>query len=579
MSGIEASLFAFLRSQLSPSPPRVRAFLRLEIGLLFASFVVVTFKPVDGYWTVAYLLLVSLPTVANSLSNAIQRVYASVIGSGLAVLIVVVAYDQSWLYVPLQAAIMGVALFVARSTPIGPTALTGGATFAIVTGSDVSHHPERLITLAFYRILQAAIGGAIGGVAQRAFWPDDPLDVLKLSLSSQLLEVEACLRGEQVALDPARVGRHFELLANAQAVHPELVRRRSELGKLILDVACVVDTTLRTHAQPGPHPSEALLEEARSAERRVETAALYEPPEPPPPAPPLKALPEIRWPALRGAIKLALAAFLGITLADLLGFVPSGALIAALTMSFEVSSGTSIVKPIVLFSGLLMAIAVVFLVVTPWMPNIEAPGSLLVLAAVAFAPTAWLLVSGPRMRNTGVFATVIVSVALFQGFRPSVGLEAPARFAVSLAIGGIAIFVVDRLLWPVDARQGMRERAALLMRDAAALYRESDPRVVLAADRGARWSAHRNLVVLVQLRSESVPLPGTPAYEPEEEALRIANATQNRIIERIDDARREIAAGAPLAGASEARERVAAELLAEAARLEDRNRRTAHAFG
>src|SRR5262249_6852871 len=159
------------------------------------------------------------------------------------------AYDEPWLYTSLQAVILGIALFIARSTPVGPVALTGGATFAIITGSDVTEVPANLITLGFYRILQAVIRGGLRAFAQLTFGPNDPRVWLRRSLASQIDAVEAGLGSEPTLLDAARVGRHFELLNNAQMRHPDLVRRRSEIACLILDTACLVDQTLRFQRQ------------------------------------------------------------------------------------------------------------------------------------------------------------------------------------------------------------------------------------------------------------------------------------------------------------------------------------------
>jgi hypothetical protein len=72
------------------------------------------------------------------------------------------------------------------------------------------------------------------------------------------------------------------------------------------------------------------------------------------------------------------------------------------------------------------------------------------------------------------------------------------------------------------------------------------------------------LLALVQLRSERVPLPGTPGFEPEEEALRVAVEAEHLVLARIVEARREIAGGAVTAEAKEARAHTAAALEARA---------------
>ncbi|MCU1279923.1 MAG: hypothetical protein JWM53_3469, partial [bacterium] len=142
----------------------------------------------------------------------------------------------------------------------------------------------------------------------------------------------------------------------------------------------------------------------------------------------------------------------------------------------------------------------------------------------------------------------------------------------TVAIGALVVGAVDRVVWPVDARRGMLQRAALMMRETAELYREPDPRVVLAPTRSSRWRVHRHLEALVQLRCERVALPGTPWFEPEEEALRLAASTLRLLVARIDQARRELDSGAPAPGADTERAAVAARLDNQAAEVEQRYR-------
>ncbi len=565
---------AFFRTELAPNRGRVRAFLRTEVALLAASFILITFKPTNGYWTVVYVLLVSSPAVGNSARNAIQRFNASVVGCAAAVFIIIAAFDEPWLYTPLQALILATTLYVARSTPIGAPALTGGATFAIISGSDVAQPPAILITLGFYRILQAVIGSGLGAFADRTFWPDDPLVLLRESLATDLAGVEARLRGEAATLDGARVGRHFELLGNAEVHHPDLHRCRVSIAVLILDVGRLVDETLRYERQRGASaPPAALIDDARATQRRLNDPAIFRPPPPAPPAPRLPwriTFAETTQPARRAALKLALSVFIAVIITQILGYPAGGALFTALAVSMQASSGTAISKSLLIIAGLALALAVVMLVVVPLMPNLEDPGSFLFTAAVAFAPTVWLTVGGPRVRNAGLFGTVIVSITLFTGYRAGVDLEQPAQFALTLAIGPLVVGAVDRILWPVDARRAMLQRAAFIMRETAELYRERDPRVVLTPNRSSRWRLHRHLLALVQLRGERAPLPGTQRFEPEEEALRTAAMTLRLVLDRIHSAQRELDSGSAVPGADRERAAVAARLDAQAAQLERR---------
>src|SRR5262249_20634324 len=164
--------------------------------------------------------------------------------------------------------------------------------------------------------------------------------------------------------------------------HPDLVRRRSEIACLILDTACLVDQTLRFQRQGRGAPPPRLLAEADQARRRLLAPELFVPPPPPPPP----SAPHISWrealretlpPARRAALKMARSAFIAVVVTQLLGYPAGGALFAALTVSLQVSSGTAISKSLLLVAGLGLALAVVMLIVLPFMPNLEDPGSFL----------------------------------------------------------------------------------------------------------------------------------------------------------------------------------------------------------
>ena len=273
-------------------------------------------------------------------------------------------------------------------------------------------------------------------------------------------------------------------------------------------------------------------------------------------------------PTRHAVLKAALSVLIALIVTHVFGYPSSSAVFAALGVSFEASSGTAISKSLFVVAGTGLALVMVLLVVAPLMPNLEDPASFLIMAALAFAPTLWLTVCSPRVRNAGLLGTVVVAAKLFESFGANVDLQAPTITALSVSIGVLAVGAVDRAIWPVDARFGMLRRGALMMADTAALYRERDPRVVLAPNGYRRWRIHSHLVALVQLRSERAPLPGAPSFAPEEAALRIAVTTQRLVVARIEEARRELAAGAPIAGADATRAAVAAELDERAARLE-----------
>src|SRR5262249_57235461 len=290
---------------------------------------------------------------------------------------------------------------------------------------------------------------------------------------------------------------------------------------------------------------------------------LFAPPPPVPSAPGVSwrmTLRETKRPSFRSAMKLALGAFFAIILTQILRYPASAALFMMMAVSLQVSSGTDISKSLFTVVGIGIGLSSMMLIVVPWMPNIDDPGNFLILAAVAYAPTAWMSVGGPRLRNAGLIGTVVVAYQLLQAdYRPIVDLQATTIFALSLAIGALMVGAVDRVVWPVDARSGMVNRLVLMMRDTAAFYREPDPHVVLDPNFGTRWRIHRDVVGLGQLRGGRAPLPGTPWFAPEEEALHTAARTQRLVVARIEAARRELLGGGRVPTEAE-RETMAAQL-------------------
>ena len=118
-------LAAFARRELGADTGRLRAFGRTLVGVLLAVATVLIFKPTNGYWMVNFALLVSSPAVGKSELDALRRVVAALIGGAAAAAVVIAAYDLPWLYVLLQSAGVGLALFLFGGTSLGPAVLTG----------------------------------------------------------------------------------------------------------------------------------------------------------------------------------------------------------------------------------------------------------------------------------------------------------------------------------------------------------------------------------------------------------------------------------------------------------------------
>ncbi len=567
-------LGAFAQRELAPNPSRIRAFACTLVGLILASAIVLIFKPTNGYWTVAFVALVSSPAIGKSGLEALRRVLAALLGGAAAAAVVIGAYDLPWLYVLLQAVGIGLALFLFGTTSLGPAVITGGTTFAVITGASGAVGASGFIDLAWDRLLQAIVGSSIGAFAQLALWRADPLVELRRSLFADVVGAQARLEGKPATLDAGRVTRHFELLGHVETRYPAFLRRRAELSRLILDAARLVDQTLVREILPeGPQGrSDALLAQADRLLRRCDGDAF----DVPPPAPPAPAR-QSRWPGLfsdtfrlirRAGLKSALAAFVTLVLLDAIQFPAAPGLLGCLVVGQQMSTGTDPAKALVFLGAFFLAMGVTLLTTLLAAPNVDDFASYLLVLALAFAPIAWLITAGPRVRIPGTVATVVVSVGLFGPYHPTSDLEPSARFFVGLVIGVLVPTAVDLLVWPVDRARMSARRLLVMMRSAADLMGDLDPRAVLAPSGPFRWAADHNLRMVVALRGEQDPAPGAREFARDAETLRLAAETQRLIVARIDQARRELAGEVPRDATAEERRTWAATLRSEADHLE-----------
>jgi uncharacterized membrane protein YccC len=538
--------------------------------------VVQTFKVPNGRWTVNFVLLACSPAVGSSERDALGRVLVTLCGAAAAAVLIIGAYDLPWVYVPLQALIIGISGFLARATPLGAWAISGGATFAAISAGTSEVGPAGLIGLAWYRFLEAVIGSALGALVQLTLWRDDPLTELRRSLMAELTEMESLTpaRRQPTWLDAGRVARHFELLNNAEVRHPALARCRAELSLLVLETAHRVDQSVSQEYLPEDRRAvaAALVAEACIGLRRTHSANPFEPPPAPEPAPrrspwPGALSPSLR-PILRASLKIALSTFASLLILNAMQFPVVGSLFACLIVGQQMSTGTDFSKPLVVFAGLGVAMGVTLVVFRLAAPNVDDFGSYLVVLALALAPTTWATVAGPRVRIAALLGSVLLGVGLFEAYSPSGDLLPSANFLVSITIGLGVVASIDRAVWPVSREQAMLSRLTLMMRSAADLMGDLDPRIVLAPNREPRWPIHRHLRVLVDLRGETAPAPGTSAFARNEEVLRLATETQRLVVARIDQARAELQDRATLADTVAQRRTWAATLRQQADRIE-----------
>jgi uncharacterized membrane protein YccC len=532
------------------------------------------FRPTNGYWMAILALSLSSPAVGNSEREVLRQALACLLGGAAAVTVIIVAYDLPWLYVPLQALGIGTALFLTRTTPLGTAAFAGGFTFAVITGGSREIGATGLIDLAFDRLSQAIAGACIGALVQLTLWREEPLVELRLSLADDLARAEALLAGQPTSLHAGRVSRHFELLGKAEIRHPEIVHRRAEISLLVLETAHLVDQSLLHDRLPEDARvrSATVVRQMCVELRRFHEAAPFEPSPPPPPAPRQKL-----WPAvlaynvrisLKASLKSALSAFVTLVILDAMQWVPAGGLLMCLVTGLQMSTGTDLSKPLLIFAGLAVGMVVTLFVSRLAVPNVDDLGTYLLVGALALTPTAWAAGAGFRVRIAGLYGTVLVTIGLFGAYRASSDLGPAVDFCVALAIGLLVVTVIDLAIWSVDRERVMADHLVIMMRGSAELMGDLDPRTVLSPNSEPRWSLHRQVLQLAQLRGEVAPAPSTREFAKDEEVVRRAIETQRLVVARIEQAWQEVRGTARRAESLERRRTWAEGLRSEAERIE-----------
>jgi uncharacterized membrane protein YccC len=567
-------LVAFARRELGPEPGRVRAFGRTLVGLLLAIVLVEIFRPANGYWTVILVIFLSSPAVGNSEREVLRQALACLLGGAAAVMLIIGAYDLPWLYVPLQALGIGTALFLTRTTPLATAAFSGGFTFAVITGGSREVGAAGLIGLAFVRLLQVIAGAGLGALVQLTLWREEPLVELRQSLTDDLARAEALLDGQPTSLHAGRLSRHFELLGNAEIRHPEIVPRRAEISLLVLETARLVDQSLLHERLPEDERarSAAIVRQMCTELRRFHEAAPFEPPPPPPPAP--RRMP---WPgvlaysvriSLKASLKAALSAFVTLLILDAMQWTPAGGLLMCLVTGLQMSTGTDLSKPLTILAGLAVGMAATLLASRLAVPNVDDLGTYLLVGALTLAPTVWAAGAGFRVRSAGLYGTVLVTIGLFGAYRASSDLGPAVDFCVALAIGLLVVTVTDLAIWPVHRDRVMANRLTIMMRSSAEFMGDLDPRTVLSPNCEPRWSSHRQLLQLAQLRGETAPAPGTREFAYNEEVVRLATETQRLVVARIEPAWQELRGTATRRESLEQRRAWAQALRSRAERIE-----------
>lgn len=570
-------MWAFLRRELTPTPERNWATLRVLVSALVATLVINAFQMPFGHWVIITLFTVSLANAGASLLKSIQRVVGTVAG-GSAAICAATFSDHPWFVLPLLWIGVWAALFFSRTTSAPYTFLLSGITFSIFLPTGAA--PHTMVTEVLWRILIVSVGVAIGMAAQLLLWPTDPADLLRDGLVARLRHVAEALgrlaRGEDGAPSPlleAGPGADTDLLASTEASHPSVRRRHAAMLALITaaDSAATATVWLAKLGREGL-PPDARADLARLAARATmlaDTVAQQVPPDPPPehdPAPerlpyvwraalidvdvalersaeataqlhaaitdPTPSLPPAplftaacrldNLPAMHLAVKTALGACLCTLFIHGLAWPGIATCVVTCVIIAQPTWAAARDKALLRVGGTLLGALLGFATLLLAMPWLDSIAGLLLVSAPALAIASYLVVGSPNISYAGLQAAMAYAMITFDVLGPTTNLV-PGRDRVLGILLGIGVMaVLDRLMWPAHALPEARDTLVHTLRHMAALARKSR---VEAAGHGR--AAQDGLADALRLHAAAGAEPDSALHADERMALRdVAVAAQ-----------------------------------------------------
>jgi multidrug resistance protein MdtO len=261
----EWNLLAFLRRELAPSPARWRAALRTTLTAVIASGLIMVLHAPEGEFLLVTLFVLMPADAGASLDKARLRAAGTLGAGAIALVALVLVSDKPWLFLPIQALVIAVAMFFARTTTAPYAFVLGAVTFVLILPlypSDPSADLERLL----WRTALTTLGVLMATGAQLLLWPDDPEVLLLDDLAGRVRDTESLLAllravrpGERLApvqqgVAVTGVSGQLDLLKNAEARSRWLRQRHTEQIALITSVQLLVTAGRRLAQLAGVHP-------------------------------------------------------------------------------------------------------------------------------------------------------------------------------------------------------------------------------------------------------------------------------------------------------------------------------------
>lgn len=188
----EWNLLGFLRSELAGSPARWRATLRTTVAVAIAITLIMALDVPEGEFLLVTLFVCTPIDAGASFDKARLRMLGTLGGGAIGILATILVVDKPWLFLPIQALIVGVAMFFARTTT-APYAFILGAAIVIMVLPLYPTTPAANIETALWRTVLTTLGVLIAIAAQLLLWPDDPEVLLLESVAGRVRDTHALL--------------------------------------------------------------------------------------------------------------------------------------------------------------------------------------------------------------------------------------------------------------------------------------------------------------------------------------------------------------------------------------------------
>jgi multidrug resistance protein MdtO len=521
----------------SPTPGRLENTVRAVVLVLACVAIGETFR-IPEIAVAAYIVLfVSRTEAVSTALTALIAGGAAILGLFAAILVLIFSLSDPALRVPLIAGMTFLAMFLMRTAgEMGPAFLAAGFVLAygltlgdnlfglaLEPGSVANTQEFTLPELAFippeeallrfvlWVGLQVALAAGLVIVAN-LFTGRDPAVLLRAALIERLRAAARFCEG-----DP---GADRELAALAREGTTGLLKlrhlagllRRStqpvpEIQRLLLLLLAVKrvgeDSQWRERLAP-------VAQFCRAAAQALEASALALPPapeiiltgaaqplghqitlalqavrEPPPPAPPLTKEPRrllapdafTNPEHTRFALKVTLAVMLAYLAEEMLDWPGIHTVVVT---CFFVSLGTvgeSLHKAMLRFSGCIVGAVLGLGTILLLMPLMTDLGDLLLVVAAVTFLAAWIGFGSERIAYAGWQIAFAFYYSTFQGFGPTIGMEAARDRVVGILLGNMIVFVVFTTIWPVSIAGVARANLVKAVEHLAALFRTDEAEV------------------------------------------------------------------------------------------------------